>query len=502
MRERLKEKPAQEMIQFLFEPAIKNDLNRSYYHMLAVSKAHLVMLVEQGVIEAEAAKQIAEVIERMESAGPGILEIDPNLEDLYFNIESYIIQQIGMETGGRMHTGRSRNDLYATVTRMASRESLHKLYELILELRGTLLDLAEKHTDTVMPGYTHMQPAEPVTFSHYLSGILHALERDFSRLDQAYERLNLNPLGSGAMASTTFAINRNRTAEFLGFDNIMYNSIDGVASRDYVLEILSGLSILMINLSRLSQDLYTWATDEFAYIEVGNSVAACSSIMPQKKNPITLEHVKAKAAHLQAAYISASSSLKNTPFTHSRDVSTESLKFYWEALYEVEAALKLLIATLQTVTIHEEQMLARTRTNFSTVTELANVLVRELSLSFREAHHIVAGVVTETLNQKQSADQIGSDIIAKISRETLGKEVNLLEDRVKLALDPILNVRARKIAGGSSPSEVERQIHRLKERMELDKTRLNERNAAMARSLKELDQKVAQIKEVLREETG
>ncbi|WP_248927941.1 argininosuccinate lyase [Paenibacillus hamazuiensis] len=493
MRERLQEPPAQEVIRHLFEPAILSDLERNFYNILDINKAHLLMLVDQNIVTPENGKKIMDAIFKLEKDGSGSMEIDPNLEDLYFNIESCIIRQTGMEIGGQMHTARSRNDLYATLNRICSRTNLIAICSMINGLRSDMLKFAKDHLDVIMPGYTHLQPAEPVTLAHYFSAVLHALDRDYERIFSAFGRLNISPLGSGAMASTSFPIDRRQTAELLGFDDIIRNSIDGVASRDYVLEILSSLGIFMADLSRFSHDLYVWSTDEFSYIEVGNSVAACSSIMPQKKNPITLEHVKAKAAHVQASYVSAFSTLKNTPYTHSRDVNSESVKYYWNALYEVEAAISLLTATLKTLNVNKERMLARTKMNFSTVTELANSLVRDEKLSFRAAHHLVAGLVNHVLEQKRMAEHIDGKLLSRISQEVLGKEIVLSEESICNALDPVRNVESKKTAGGPSPAEVSVQLERLAERLEADKRNLTLKEEQLKRAKEALNEKASSL---------
>ena len=287
MRERLKVDPSEEVINYLLLPALEAEQKRSFTNIMDINKGHLSMLVSKGIVSREDGLKIMDALEEITRKGASSLELDPKLEELYFNIESALIKIVGVEIGGQLHTGRSRNDLYATLARMNSRDSLLNICEQIVRLREELIGIAENSLYIVMSGYTHMQPAEPVTLAHYLSAILSALERDYQRFIQTFNQINISPLGSGAMASTSFEIDRQETSQLLGFNYAMDNSIDGVASRDYVLEALSAMNILMNNLSRFSHDLYIWSTDEFGTVEVDDSVAACSSIMPQKKNPIT-----------------------------------------------------------------------------------------------------------------------------------------------------------------------------------------------------------------------
>ncbi|MEW9668396.1 lyase family protein [Ammoniphilus sp. 3BR4] len=261
----------------------------------------------------------------------------------------------------------------------------------------------------------------------------------------------------------------------MGFDSPTQNSLDGVASRDYLLEILSELSIFSNGLSRLAHDLYLWSTSEFSYIEVGNSVAICSSIMPQKKNPYTLEHIKAKAAHVQAALVSCLGSLKNTPFTHSCDVCLESPRYFWDAVYEVEASISIMIATIKTVKVNKELMLQRALKNFSTVTELANLLVREAGLSFTEAHRVVASLVNDLLQQDQTPEYIDLQKLSQFALDLLGKEIHLSEVQLRQALHPVTNVQLKSVKGGPSPKEVLSQLEGLSEQLKSDKYELGEK---------------------------
>lgn len=493
VRERLKSVPSEQVVKYLFGPALMAELNRSYENMLEINKAHLRMLISQEIVSLETGQRILAVLEQMEQQGRDSLKLDPHLEDLYFNMEAFIINQVGIEIGGQLHTGRSRNDLYATLTRMNGRSSLLNICEQLIKLRYSLLRLAQENLLVVMSGYTHLQPAEPITFAHYISAILHALERDYYRLEHAVKLMNLSPLGSGALASTTFPINREQTAKLLGFSDILGNSLDGVASRDYLLEALSACNILMSNLSRFSHDLYVWSTEEFAIVEVGDDVAACSSIMPQKKNPITLEHIKAKAAHVLGALVSATTSLKNIPYGHCRDAGGESPKYYWDAIFEVEASLQLMIATINTLKIKKERMLTRAAVNYSTVTELANTLVREGRLSFREAHHVVAHLVAEATEQGKLANQIDHRMLRKASLAVLGREVVLTDESIRIALDPTLNVQSKDVAGGPAPEEVQSQLKKLKTQIDCHSDSHARQKASLDEARRVLKQEVEQL---------
>lgn len=490
MRERIKEQPATEVIEYLFKPGISNDMARSYSTILAVNAAHVIMLMEEGIITREVGRTILTVTKEMDLAGKPTFEINYNLEDLYFNMEAYLINRVGLDVGGQQHTGRSRNDMLATIIRMDSRECYLKLCGMLNEFRAVLLDFAKTNFNVVMSGYTHLQPSEPITMGHYFSAVLHALERDYQRIISAYSRLNQCPLGSGAMAATSFKINRQTTADLLGFDAYMGNSLDGVASRDYVMEIEAAFGIMMNNLSRLAHDLYLWSTPEYGYIEVGGSVAVCSSIMPQKKNPMTLEHIKAKAAHIEAFFVSAFSALKNTPFTHARDISCESVSYYYTALKEVEAALQLATVTIKTLKVNKELMLERAKNNFCTVTELANYLVRYDGISFRAAHEVVAEIVAYMVEHKKSSEDIDRAILSETVRKTLGTETTLSNEQIANALNPVLNAGTKDIAGGPAPAEVQKQLTKLSNLLAEDKKDLLAKEEEIAAAKAALQDKI------------
>ncbi len=483
-RGKITKKPAAEVVKYLIGPAIAQDLKRSYQTILDINKAHVIMLEEENIITKDVAKAILQCTREIAAQeGNPQFEINPNVEDLYFNFERYLLEQTGPEIGGQQHTARSRNDLFACEQRMDIRRFYLSLCKQFSELRQSMIDLAKKNTDAVMSGYTHMQPSEPITFAHYLSGVLNALERDFHRVANAWNSLNVCPLGGGSMGSTSFMINRNRTAELLGFDKPMQNSIDCTASRDYCLDILSALSIASCTLSRLAYDLYIWSTPEYGYIEVDDSCAVCSSIMPQKKNPMTLEHVKGKAAHMEAFFVSVFSVLKNIPFTHCRDSSTEAMRFVWTAMQEFEADLALMNVTIKTLTLKKDRMLSNAIGNFCTVTELANYLVRHDKISFRSAHNVVAMLVAFMQQHNKKANEITVDDIAPICKSLLGLDTCLTNELIQEALDPAKNAQAKKTIGGSNSEEVLRQLNNLETQLTLDE-QLNSQRLAQVQDAK------------------
>lgn len=490
-RGKIKKAPAEEIVKYLIRPAIEGDLKRSYNTILDINKAHILMLAKTGIITEDVEKKLLAATAQIESEKDHpTFEINPHVEDLYFNLERYLIKMTGLEVGGQQHTARSRNDLFATEIRIDTRKVYLKLAEMFITLRRTYLELARKNLDTVMSGYTHMQPSEPITFAHYLSGVLSAMGRDYDRYARAWLALNLCPLGGCSMGSTSFPIDRRYTAELLGFDGPVQNSLDCVASRDYLLEITTTLAQTAMTMSRTALDLYNWSTPEYGYIEVDDSCAVCSSIMPQKKNPFTLEHVKAKAAHMEGFMISVYNTMKNVIFSHGRDTSVEAPRYFYTALSEMEADFALLNVTVKTLSVRKERMYENAARNFCTVTELANYLVRHDGISFREAHEIIAHVVGNMCDRRLTAADINRDAIDEASRALYGFETKLTDEMIREALDPRRVVLEKTALGGTHPDEVSRQLDLIEAQIKNDEKVLEERRAQLAKADALLAQKV------------
>lgn len=487
LRERLNSDVSLVVKDYLFKPAIDKDKIRSFETLIDVNKAHLLMLVSEGIISKANGQKIMNALNDIKENGVDRLKIDDNSEDLYSNIEKELINLIGMNIGGQLHTGRSRNDLFATVLRINVRDEILDICQEIITLRKLLLNLAKDNLHTVVTGYTHTQPAEPITIAHYLSAISFAIKRDFRRFINAFETANYSPLGSCAMASTSFPINRSMVARLLGFYGPVENSLDGVASRDYVLEFLSATNICLNNISRLSHDLYIWSTDEFNLVNIDGSIAASSSIMPQKKNPITLEHIKAKSAHILGSIVSTTSTMKNTAYGHSRDVGGESQKGFWDALAETKATIKLLYETLKNITFNKDLMIDRAKDNFSTMTELANTIVREANISFREAHNVVANLVNKMIESNIRVSEITPNIIEPIINKVLGKTVKIPHSKIQEAVDPIKNVEKKRVKGGPASIEVSRQLEILNKSILQDERYLSEQIETIQKKQEELN---------------
>ena len=451
MRERIKAPPAEEVVEYLFRPRALTSPGRDFRILLRINRAHVVMLVRQDLMTPEHGAALLHVLSELEADGVESLPFDPGLEDAYLNMEHAIIQKVGSDTGGRLHTGRSRNDIYATMTRIAVREAMPSLAAPLLSFINLLLNKADEHLDTVMPGYTHLQPAQPTTMGHYLGSVAMALERDAQRLLTVYPRLNLSPMGACAFAGTGFPIDRTLMARLLGFDRVMQSTLDAVASRDYVSELLSATATMGVTLSRLAQDLYLWCTNEWSAVEVADEVAMTSSIMPQKKNPVTLEYIKSGAGALTGALVSSLTVQKGVNFMHCQDMSHEAIAPVWDALDKGTAMLRLAHRTIDGLTSDRQRLLQRARQDFCTATELADLMVRDKGLPFREAHGIVGNLVNEVLQQGTPWDEVDAAAIDGVALRISGRELDLTDEQVSGCLDPVRNVEGKTTPGSPGP---------------------------------------------------
>ncbi len=490
-RGKIKTAPDPLVVKYLIEPGIRNDIKYRYQAFLDCNKAHVLMLAKQGIVKKEVAAAILRCNAEMAAMGSApTFPVDPGREDFYFNLEAHLIEEVGIEIGGQQHTARSRNDLYATCARLAVRQAYFDICHVYNRMRQAIIDVAEANKDAVFAGYTHMQPSEPITFAHYCSAILSAMERDYRRIAHIFEGLNVCPLGGGSMGSTTWDIDRQYTSDLLGFDKPIDNSIDCVASRDFATDILANLSISANTISRFCQDLYVWATPDYGYIEVSDSCAVCSSIMPQKKNPWVLEHIKAKAAHVEGCFISALNVMKNVIYSHCEDMCGEAANYLFPGIEEMKVMCELMEVSIKGISVKKDRMLETARGNFCTVTELANYLVRHDNISFRMAHDIVADVVAYMIEHNKKADEIGTDVVNPIFMKLFGRTTSMTDEEVRAALDPIKIAYAKKCIGGTAPEEVSRQLAQRQSDLDRDEAELQQREAAVNKAKAELEKAV------------
>lgn len=459
------------------EPGIFLEYEHGFEEMIMLNKAFALMLEEQKLISRDERRQIMAGLQKVREHFSAA-DVDGKYEELYFNMEQMLMKEIGVAVGGKLHTGRSRNDIYATLWRMEMRKSVWLILRSVIGLQKELLRLAKTYKDMVVTGYTHMQPAQPITLGYYYMAAFEVLNRDFARLQDAYARLNQSPYGAAALAGTGFPIERGRLKDLLGFDGIVVNNLDCVGAKDYVLEVESALSIMMVNISRIVQDHYIWCTSEFGILQVGGEVAVCSSIMPQKKNPVTLELAKAKGAHIIGALVSSLSVLKNTPFSLCMDLF-EAHAQYWQGLKASLNSVDLLAETLRYASFDKELAYRRAKENFSTVTALADFLTERFQISFSQAHDIVGDMVGNVLNRREGIDQMTPALLESSSKAVLGRTLIASAQELQAVLEPLSNVRSKTSLG--SPGE------------EALRAMLQDSAAALASEEKWLDERVRRV---------
>lgn len=454
LRERVKEPPSAALVESYYRPALARSKPQVFPHEMWAHLAHALMLERQGILRPGVVAPILRCVLDLAGQGPDAIPVDDRQEDLYSYVERRIVAELGPDVGGRLHTGRSRNDLNAATWRMVLRERVLAALEALSALRARLLDMAEAHAGTVMPGYTHWQHAQPVTFGYWLLAAAEVLGRDHRRLFGALAHTNQCPLGAGALTTTAFPLDRGLVAGLLGFDAPMEVAYDAVSSHDDGLEAVSAMAVLMTFLSRLATDLIAWSTWEYGFVEPADRHSAVSSIMPQKKNPAALEHMRAAAGMVQGALSAALACTKNTPFADVGDAVTAVNEPILDAAQRTTRVLVLAEEVFAGLSLRAERMAEAARLGFGSATELADVIVREAGLSFRMAHNVVAGVVSDALARRIAADAIRAADLDRSAVAHCGRPLHIPEDAVRQALDPAENIRARTVQGGPAPGNM------------------------------------------------
>ncbi|KZX17083.1 argininosuccinate lyase [Methanobrevibacter filiformis] len=415
--------------------------------------AHTSMLKEEDIIDKDVADKIIKTLNELKEEGFEALTFDYAVEDIHMAVENYVTDKIG-DIAGFMHTAKSRNDQVATDIRLALKIKVREIQKSILSFMEGLVETAREHKETIIVGYTHLQHAQPVTFAHHLMAYAQSLKRDYERLEDTYKRVNINPLGSAAMATTTFPINRETTTNLLGFDSYMENSMDGVSARDFIAETVFDLTMLTTNLSKICEELVLWSSYEFSLIEISDEFSSTSSIMPQKKNPDVAEVARSKCAIINGNLVTVLTILKAIPYTYNRDLQ-ELTPHLWNACESSHDILNIVKDMTLSIKVFNGRGIELAESNFATATDLADLMVKEKSIPFRVAHEIVGKVVNEAFDNCIMLDNINSDFINRISVDIIGEELNLSNESIRKALDPVENVKLRNIPGGPSPEMVE-----------------------------------------------
>jgi argininosuccinate lyase len=419
--------------------------------VLSINKAHVVMLMEQKIINSQDGTKILKALQKQDSQ-----KLDPNAEDVHMAVEEAVLAETGPEVGGNLHIAKSRNDQVTTAIRMALRNELLSVMQQVLNMQEILLTSANKHTETIILAYTHLQPAQPVTFAHYLLSHVDALGRDLQRLQCVYKRVNFCPLGAGALATTSFPINRKTTAELLGFDAVLENSIDAVGSRDFILETQSALTLLAVNLSRIAEDLIIWSSSEFGTVELPDEFTSTSSIMPQKKNPEVLEVIRARASYALGDFVASVAALKSLPSTYNLDFQEITPKL-WATTDNLTASLSIFVKLVPNLKVSSNTE-SKAAAGFVGATELANMLVRKYDVAFRTSHKIIGALVKELIDSKQTLLDATTELLTKVAKKSVGIELAVKKADIVECTNPRKLIETYKVQGGPSPAEVERAI--------------------------------------------
>ncbi|HAE48425.1 MAG: argininosuccinate lyase [Tistrella sp.] len=428
---------------------------RLYAQDIAGSRAHARMLGARGILSAEDVAAIENGLDQVlaEIEG-GDFPFSRELEDIHMNVEARLTEIIG-DAGKRLHTGRSRNDQVATDFRLWLRDMLDRFDGQLRDLQAALIERAEQHAETVMPGFTHLQTAQPVTFGHHLLAYVEMFGRDRGRLSDARRRLNESPLGSAALAGTSFPIDRHMTAAELGFDRPMANSLDGVSARDFALEFLGSAAICGTHLSRIAEELVIWSSAPFRFVRMSDAYTTGSSIMPQKRNPDAAELVRAKVGRIMGAQVALMTVMKGLPLAYSKDMQ-EDKEPTFDAVDALSLAIQAMTGMIRDLTVNPDAMRAQASGGYSTATDLADWLVRVVGLPFREAHHLTGRVVRAAETRGLRLDELSAEDLAAVDARITAEAMAVL------TVDA--SVRSRMSFGGTAPDGVRARAAEARER--------------------------------------
>lgn len=427
-----------------------------YEEDITGSIAHVTMLAEQGILSSEDKEAIISGLKGiMEDITSGALEIDEEHEDIHSFVEAHLIERIG-DAGKRLHTGRSRNDQVALDMKLYTRKEILEMDSLLKNLLESILKIMKKNLDTIMPGFTHLQKAQPITLAHHMGAYFEMFKRDRDRLHDTYERMNFCPLGSGALAGTTYPLNRARTAELLGFTGPTLNSMDSVSDRDYLIEFSSAMSIIMMHLSRFCEEIIIWNTNEYQFIEIDDSYSTGSSIMPQKKNPDIAELVRGKTGRVYGTLISLLTTMKGLSLAYNKDMQ-EDKELVFDAIDTTKGCILLFNGMLDTITFKKDNMRASAEGGFTNATDAADYLVNH-GVPFRDAHGIIGQLVLFCIDNNKSLGEMTldeykaispvfeEDIYDAISMETCVEKRNTIGAPGQKAMQEVINIYEKYLA--------------------------------------------------------
>jgi len=447
-RSRLKGKLDRDALKYL--SSISDDLPLLHYDIVG-SEAHVIMLHEQGLIQRMELRKILDALEKAKKTD--FRKFASEYEDIHEALEVFVVKKAGIDSGGKMHTARSRNDQVALDIRMKIRDDINDISMQLIELTNTLLVKASQNKDSIMPMYTHLQHAQIGTFSHYLIAYADALLRDLERLDECYCRVNKSPLGAVAIGGTSLGIDRKKVASLLGFNGIVENSIDATTSRDVVIESCFNMAMIMLNLSRIAEDLVLWSSSEFNYIELADELTSSSSVMPQKKNPCPLELMRAKVALIIGLLFSIMTTVKALPSGYSRDLQ-DTKQVLFKAINVTRDSLNIMSSIIKTLQVKKKNMLKSAEKSYAIALDVAEQLVKN-DIAFREAHKMVGALVKIASDNGKSLQNLtGNEISNVVGKELTSKVAKILKN-----VDVKRSVQARVSIGSPNPKEQERMIN-------------------------------------------
>jgi len=435
-----------------FNSSISFD-SRMYKHDIIGSIAHTRMLAKQKIIEENEANSIIEELDNiMIEIENGSLEIDYEAEDIHMFIESILTKRLN-SIGKKLHTARSRNDQVALDIRLYLKDEISNIIGLLKELINVLIEKAEENTETVMPGYTHLQRAQPITFAHHLMAYVEMVLRDIDRLQDTFKRTNIMPLGNCALAGTTYNIDREYVKELLNFESVTNNSLDGVSDRDFIIELASDISIIMMHLSRFSEEIILWCSWEFKFIELDDAFSTGSSIMPQKKNPDIAELIRGKTGRAYGNLTTLLTMLKGLPLAYNKDMQ-EDKEAIFDSIDTVKISLSTLIPMIQTFVVNKENMKKAALKGFINATDCADYLVKK-GLPFREAYKITGNIIAYCIDNDKDLETLTLDEYKKMNES--------FDEDIYVAIDLQNCVLNRNVEGGPAPIQVKKHIEKVKE---------------------------------------
>lgn len=485
---RLSSPPADRLLRYYDLPVLLHE-RRHFREFNSVDLAHTVMLAEQNIISRDVARPILKGLLELRDTDPEAFPVDVLKGSFLLQVEAYLVAQMGEDIAGQMHTGRSRIDQGAAVRRLFERNRILDVLEQLNGFREALVTKSAQYSRAIMPGYTHLQQAQPWVFGHYLLSIVSRLTNDFDRLKETYARVNLNPLGAVGLAGTSWPLDRLRTTELLGFGAILDNSKLGREGY-FSAESAAALSMLMSTLNDLATDLHLWSSSEFGFVESGDAYCGTSSIFPQKKNPAGLEAIK-KAAGGSVTWLAAA--LATFRAEGTGDQAMRDIPFIDDALDTTEGMLDLFTGIIETLIVHEARMREALNGSWCTASNLADVIVRETGLSFRQVHHVVARLVRICLAESIQPVDVNVVMLNRAALQTIGQAIHMSDGVLKDALDPEVFVQTRVTVGSVAPTEVDRMRLTAASQLEADRAWLAAERDHLGEASTKLEAAVARI---------